>query len=365
MNVKKWARTSLYVGTIGMLLAACGDEGTETETPDTDGASGDETTETQSLVIYSNSLSQGRSEWLEEQAAEEGFELNFVDGGGGEIYNRLLAEQGSPQADVTYGMDEGMFLHLANNDILVEYSPSWAGDIPETYLSDAGLYYPLVEQRIFMTYNAEYLSENEAPSNWQDLGNTPEFEGMYRVPNDLGGGTNQKAAMSILLQYRDENGDLGISSEGWEELTKWFENGYVPQDGESTDELFATGTLPLNFVYSSGVPAAEEEFGYTATPINPDMGVFSMSEQIGIVNKGDGHDYTAAQNFVDWFGSAEVQGAWAAEFGTFPVHPVAQDQASDRINEIMDATEVMDVDWEFVNEYLDLWIEKVELEILP
>lgn len=359
---KKLTKASLFAATAGLLLAACGNDDTATETDQSDGENSDAT---QQLVVYSNSLSQGRSEWLEEQAAEAGFELSFIDGGGGEIFNRLLAEQGSPQADITYGMDEGMFLNLANEDILVEYTPEWAADIPAQYLVDSGLYHPLVEQRIFMTYNAEYISEDEAPKNWQDLASNPDFEGKYRVPADLGGGTNQKAAMSILLQYQDENGDLGIADEGWEELSKWFENGYVPQEGESTDELFAEGSLPINFVYSSGVPAAEDEFGYTATPIDPEMGVFSMAEQIGIVNKGEDHDYTAAQDFVDWFGSAEIQGEWAAEFGTFPVHPDAQPHASERINEIMASTHVMEVDWDFINEYLDLWVEKVELEILP
>lgn len=359
MNFKK---VSLFAGSIGLLLAACGNDEGATETDDT---TSEQTSDAEQVVVYSNSLSQGRSDWLEEQAAEAGFEVSFVEGGGGDIFNRLLAEQGSPQADIAYGMDEGMFLNLSNEDIFVEYTPEWAGDIPEEYLVGSGLYHPLVEQRIFMTYNQEYISEDEAPTNWQDLGNTPGFEGRYRVPADLGGGTNQKAAMSILFQYQDENGDLGISDEGWDELSKWFENGYVPQEGESTDELFAEGDLPINFVYSSGVPAAEEEFGYTATPINPEMGVFSMSEQIGIVNKGQDHDYSVAQDFVDWFGSAEIQGQWAAEFGTYPVHPDAQSQASERINEIMDATTVMDVDWNFINEYLDLWVEKVELEILP
>lgn len=362
MLLKKIVRTSLFVGTATLLLAACGDDDTSTNTKE---STGKDLGETQQLVVYSNSLSQGRSEWLEEQASEAGFELSFVDGGGGDIFNRLLAEQGSPQADITYGMDEGMFLNLANEEVLVEYTPDWSGDIPEEYLTNSGFYHPLVEQRIFMTYNSEHLNEGEAPKNWQDLGNNPEFEGKYRVPSDLGGGTNQKAAMSILLQYQDENGELGISDEGWEELTKWFENGYVPQESESTNELFAEGILPINFDYSGGIPAAEEEFNYIATPIDPEMGVFSMAEQIGIVNKGDDYDYTSAQNFVDWFGSPEIQGAWAAEFGSYPVHPDAQSHASDRINEIMDTTHVMDVDWNFINEYLDLWVEKVELEILP
>ena len=45
------------------------------------------------LVIYSNSVSDGRGEWLSEKAAEAGFTVEFVNLGGGEIQDRLVAEK--------------------------------------------------------------------------------------------------------------------------------------------------------------------------------------------------------------------------------------------------------------------------------
>ncbi|QNP94614.1 hypothetical protein IA203_03615 [Corynebacterium wankanglinii] len=45
------------------------------------------------LVIYSNSVSDGRGEWLAEKAAEAGYEIEFVNLGGGDIQDRLVAEK--------------------------------------------------------------------------------------------------------------------------------------------------------------------------------------------------------------------------------------------------------------------------------
>lgn len=42
----------------------------------------------EALVVYSNSLTDGRREWLQEKAKEKGFNLEFVGGGGGEISNK-------------------------------------------------------------------------------------------------------------------------------------------------------------------------------------------------------------------------------------------------------------------------------------
>lgn len=316
----------------------------------------------QELLIYSNSLSDGRSEWIEEKAAEEGFSLAFVDAGGGDVLNRLLAEAAAPQADIVFGLDESMFMQLNEEQLLTEYVPAWTNEIPEDANIGEGFFHPLVEQRIFMIYNPEFVSEDQVPANWQDLAENGNFE--YRVPGSLGGGTNQKAVLSILLQFVDESGDLGIAQEGWDAVGAYLENGYITPEGEDHNVNFAEGNIPLSYFYSSGVPSIEEEFGFTAEPINPEQGVITMREQIALVNKGE-QDYTTAQAFVDWFGSAEVQGEWAQEFGSIPVNTEAQGSMTERMAEIVETTTPMSVDWNFVRENLDGWIEKIELELMP
>ena len=55
-------------------------------------------------------------------------------------------------------------------------------------------------------------------------------------------------------------------------------------------------------------------------------------EAIGIVNGTKKLD--EAKEFVDWFGSAEVQGEWAEEFSTLPANEKAVDKANEFNQEI-------------------------------
>lgn len=358
MNYK--LNKSLIGLSAALLLTACGsDESSDADTSSDEGQEDDG-----SLVIYSNSVSDGRGDWLKEKAEDEGIELEIVDSGGGETFNRLMAEKNATQADVTFGLDETYFSTLKEEEMLHEYDPSWSEELPEDTIIGDGYYHPIVEQRIYLMYNPEFLSEEEAPSNWQDLADDDKYAEQYRVPVEFDGGTNQKAALSILLQYKDPDAELGIAEEGWEELEKWLDNGYGTPESEDGNVNFAEGKVPINYYYSSGIPELEETLDFESVAINPDQGVITMREQVGILDKGEDHDYSTAEEFVEWFGTSEVQGEWAQEFGSLPVNEDAVDQALPRMQEIAENTTPMEVDWDYVAEYIDSWIEKIELEIL-
>ncbi|MDO5755688.1 MAG: extracellular solute-binding protein [Tissierellia bacterium] len=317
------------------------------------------------LTIYSNSLTSGRNEWMSKKAKDElDMDLEFVDAGGGDIFNRVLAEKGSPIADIVFGLDESMFFQLKDEDILVEYEPSWVKDVPEEAVIGDGYFYPLVEQRIFMIYNPEFVDVADVPEKWEDLATMENYQGKYRVPSDLAGGTNQKSVLSILLQYQDENGELDISQEGWDQVEAFLANGYKTPESENQDQNFKDGKVPISFTYISNVPKIEEEYGFKAEVINPSYGVITMREEIGIVNKGEDTKKELCQEFIDWFGSGEVQGEWAKEFGSLPVNEEALEKgAHERVKEIAKNTTPMNVDWNFVREHLSDWIEKVELDL--
>lgn len=368
-------RTMAIFMAAALMLTACGGvkeaEDTDTEektevaeTATEDTNKNENVDKSEKITIYSNSLKEGRQEWLEAKAKEEGFDIQFVSLGGGEVLDRLRAEKNDPQADVYFGSDEGGSTILKDEGILVEYTPAWADKIPQEAQTGDGYFWPLVEQRVVLAYNPEFRDAEEAPKSWLDLGNDERFKGKYRAPGSLSGGTNQKAIIGQLLQFRDDEGEYGISDEGWEQIKKFYENAYVPQEGEDPLAIFKDGTVDINYWFSSGIGQAEEEFEFTMEPIDSPFGTFTMREQIGIINKNK-DDYSTAQAFIDWFGSADVQKEWAKEFNSYPVNIDAQDGANDRIKQIVESTTPMEIDWAFINEHIDEWIEKVELEIIP
>ena len=65
---------------VSTVLAACG--GGNTKQDSTEGTAEEKD---KSLVVYSNSVSDGRGDWLKEKAAEAGFDIEIVEAGGGEI----------------------------------------------------------------------------------------------------------------------------------------------------------------------------------------------------------------------------------------------------------------------------------------
>lgn len=339
----------------GLALAGCGAE--ESDSANADG----EASVDQELVVYTNSLDDEKEAWLQEKSEGAGYDVSFVTGGGGEIFNRVIAEAGDPQADVLIGMDEGQFAQIQEEGLLVEWEPEWVNEIPEELLQGGSYYYPWAEQRIF-----GYVDEGtETPESLEAVITDAAMVDSFSVPSDLGGSTNQKIVFSVLLQYLDENGELGVSEEGWDMVAQMFENGYMPSEGEDTAALLGDGTLTANYGFSGGIPNLEETFGFKAQPVNPEYGVFTMAEQVGIVNKGDDQDYTLAEEYAEWWGSPEIQQQWVEDFGTVPTLESIQDAVNPRTAELFEQTSRMAVDWDIVNEYANQWVEKIELDIMP
>lgn len=319
------------------------------------------------LVVYTNSLDDAKQEWIESKIEEANFDydVEFVIGGGGEVFDRLMAEKNDPQADVAFGMDEGQWSTLVSEGLVVEWNPEWKADIPTELIQGDGYFYPWAEQRIFAFYNPEFLEEADAPTSLEQLGQDEKYANNYIIPHEMGGSTNQKIVLTILLNHLDENGELGVSEEGWQAAADFLANGYMPTEDQSKHALIADGEVAISFHFSGGIPNAEKEFGFTAVPINPEYGVFTMSEQVGIINKGEDQDYANAIEFAEWWGSEDIQRGWVEAFGTVPANEKVLDSVDPRVMELYDATDRMDVNWEVYNTYLSDWVEKIELELMP
>lgn len=71
-----------------------------------------------------------------------------------------------------------------------------------------------------------------------------------------------------------------------------------------------------------------------------------------------------ALKFIDWLGSAEVQGEWAQQFSSMPVNKAAAEKAKPEVVEFVKALKQQDIDWNFVQENIGAWVEKIELEYM-
>jgi iron(III) transport system substrate-binding protein len=96
--------------------------------------------------------------------------------------------------------------------------------------------------------------------------------------------------------------------------------------------------------------------------VKPAVGVPFAVEQVALVKGTDKKDQ--ALKFIDWFGSAQVQGEWAQEFSSMPANKAAAEKARPEVVEFSKSLKQQEIDWNFVQENIGAWVEKIELEYM-
>lgn len=362
MTKRRMTAASLATG-VALTIALAGCSGDSPENTDT-GTTGSDTPSGETLIVYTNSNSDGRGEWVTAQAAEAGFTIEIVGAGGADLTNRVLAEKNNPVGDVVYGLNNMFFEMLKAEDTIEPYTPAWSAEVDEGAGDPVdGAFWPLVQQAIVMVYDEDSIDPASVPDDITGLWTDPAFEGRYEVNTALGQATPQLVLAGILTRYLDENGELGVSDEGWQQVREYFANGSPAIEGTDLYARISRGEVDFGVLPSSGIDARDAEYGTTTGFISPAVGVPYVTEQIGLI-KGTPRQELAEQ-FIDWFGSAEVQGAFAAEFSAYPVNEGALSQALPDVVARMEELPRQEIDFSFVGEHLGDWVEKTELEYLP
>ncbi len=342
---------ALLLVSFGLLFAAGGNE-TSTTAPALDAP----VDRSQQLVIYSNSASAGRADWLTQRAAKEGFNVTIVDLGGAELANRLIAEKNNSLCDLVYGLNSLEYEKLKKEGLLLKYTPVWANEVDKALGDPEGYYHPIVVQPLVLMYKSDLA---DAPKDWTDL-TDPKYKGAYNIFR-LTGGTAKTILSSILVRYADPKGEYGISAEGWEVARKYIQNAYVENGQDYIGELIS-GVRPMSMMWGSGVIQNQQQRNYKFGIMSPAIGVPYVVEQVCIISKTK--KAALALDFANWFGSKELQAEWSAKFGSIPAQPAALAQASDDIKAFMGKIHPQTIDWALVAANVDKWVEKVELEFM-
>lgn len=308
----------------------------------------------ETIVVYTNSGSEGRDEYLTKKAADAGFNIQVVALGASEVTERMIAEKNNPLCDVTFGLNNIEYEKLKANDLLQKWEPDWKDGVDQSLIDPDGYYYPITTTPLVLMGNADI----EMPSDWTDL-TKDEYKGLYQLHN-LGGGTAKTVFASIISRYPDENGDLGISDEGWEIASKFLGNAHNIAEGEDAIGNVVNGTYPMDEHWASGVLMEQNDRDYKFQIMTPEIGEPFVVESLAISAGTKKYDTCVA--FLNWLGSAEVQLDWANQYGTIPCQKEALDQVSDDIKELMSTLSPQTLDWSFIAENVDAWVEKAELE---
>lgn len=312
----------------------------------------------ETLIIYTNSASGGRGEWITEKAREEGFNIQMVEMGGGELTERIIAEKNNPIADMIFGISSLDANKLKSQEILLNFKPEWIDKIDQSLADVDGFYAPVVSQPLILIGGPDV---EEMPSDWTELGTT--YPGQYAI-NPLSGGTPRLILASIAIRYADESGELGVSEEGWLEIENYVSNAYILSSGESGIVKMLDEADPVTFsmMWGSGALQGQVEFESDFKVMTPEVGIPVVTEQTMIINGSSRAEL--AKMFINWFGQAEIQVEYAKEFGVMPANIDAASELPESTQKLLDQVKPQEIDWDYVGKYLDQWVEKAELEFV-
>ncbi|MCL1924606.1 MAG: extracellular solute-binding protein [Defluviitaleaceae bacterium] len=313
------------------------------------------------VVLYSNAISDGRGEWIAEQARQIGIDLQLVDAGGVAIANRIIAEQGNPQADVVFGLNQLLWAELVAEGAITPYVPIWANEVPTHLNNPNGYFHAVALVGNLLAYDLAQITPEEAPTDWLDLWHNEEFHGRYTFPNALTGSTVHMILSGIFTRFLDDSGHLGISAEGWGNIAAKFANGVMTNEDIFVEMVNPASEVAMGQIWHMGIAPREAQFNMEAGVVVPEIGIPFSVEGVALINGANNEE--AAQRFINWFGSAEVMNGFGIAFDYLPANPAAHSGLSDATLAIAAIPE-QHINWDVIAPNMPAWLEHIYLNYL-
>jgi iron(III) transport system substrate-binding protein len=157
-------------------------------------------------------------------------DVQFLDMGSREILERVRVERNRPQADLWWGASHMTFQTAAEENLLLEYHPTWADFAPETARDTRDRWYGTYETPQVIAYNSDAIKVGEAPYDWDEV-LLPKWHDKILIRNPNPSDTMRVIFGAMIWRFYK---DTGSTDQGFEWLRKLDAN---------VHEYTADGTL--------------------------------------------------------------------------------------------------------------------------
>lgn len=137
-------------------------------------------------------------------AYEEAFEaehpdvdIQWLDMGSQDAYERIRTERQNPQASVWWGAPQTLFMQAAEEDLLAPFEPSWANAVPATARDAEGRWYGTYLTPEGLLYNTETVGD--VPADWDALLD-PAWRDRLLIRSPLASGTMRTIWGAMILR---------------------------------------------------------------------------------------------------------------------------------------------------------------------
>lgn len=247
--------------------------------------------------------------------AETGIRVNYLRASTGELVSRVIAEAGSPQADVLLGGPSAQHIAIAETGALASYFPEAAAGLPDYAVSEGGYWAGFYLTALGIGVNVQRFERlfpsTPLPATWDDLVN-PVFNGEIVMTDPVSSST---AYLFVQAQLQRLGWDAG-----WEYLQQLAPLvGQFPSSGGAPPQLVGTGEYAIGVAYVHALARYRHD-GFPVSTIVPPATAGEVGA-IAVIEGGPNPDN--ARRFVEFVLSARAQEAFSAQSFTTPLNPDA------------------------------------------
>lgn len=281
-------------------------------------------------------------------------DVQWIDMGAQQIYDRVRTERSRPQASIWWGGPNALFDKAAREDLLEPYRPSWAEVVPSSARDPNDFWYGTYLTPEVITYNNRLVSREEAPADWDDILD-PKWRNEVLIRYPLASGTMRTIFGAMIMRQPSV-----------EEGYRWLARLDMNTKAYTADptQLYIKLAREEGAVTLWNMPDTDlqvRDNGYPFSYLVPESGTPVLTEGIALVRGGPSPE--SAKSFYEFVTSKEELVRQAHDFHRIPART---DIDPELLPEWISAVEIrtMEIDWDRLSaegpEWMQFWDENIK-----
>lgn len=288
------------------------------------------------------------------EKANPNVDVQWLDMGSQDVYNRISAERNRPAADVWWGGSSTMFTKAADDGLLEPYRPAWTDAVPAEFKDPKDRWYGTYRSPLAIMFNTRRYTRETVPHTWDELLN-PEWKGKLTLRKPPASGSMRVFLGAMILRAPDETAGFDWLRRLHEATESYPESPQFLFDHLRKDEAL------LSVWLMADVALQRERNGYPFDCVVPE-GTPVLTEGIALVAHAPHPDW--AKRFYEFVTSREALPRHAAAYAKIPVRNDIDPAALPGwMRDAVAQLKPMAIDWAAFSGKEQAWCDRWEKEV--